>query len=248
MPINPETPVRPDVATMQMEQQLEQVRQAYDLTVEQHSSGTDWLAQVPEAFKNSSELQALMQEPCNSGVPENRQYLDPQPGMHFLDVGCCANLANHRLGQWPSTYYGVDISPALVEAMQGFAVSHQILIGGLHVAEIGDLPFEADFFDIADVIGVLEYCTLDYTERALIELNRVLKSSARMVVDIPNLAHPLAETMFQLEDFLGRPNVPKPQAAFEQLLTPLFAIDHTDESHVMLKYFVRAIKGKNQCP
>jgi SAM-dependent methyltransferase len=245
MPMNPETLVRPDVAIMQMEQQLEQVRQAYDLTVDQYRSGTDWLAQVPEAFKNSPEFQALMQEPCNSSAPENRQYLDPQPGMRFLDVGCCANLANHRLDQWPSTYYGVDISPALIEAMQGFVANHQISIGGLHVAEVADLPFETDFFDIADVIGVLEYCTLDHTERALAELNRVLKPGAKMVVDIPNLAHPLVETMFQLEDYLGRPNVPKPQAAFERLLTPLFAIDRVDDSHVMLKYFVRAIKGKN---
>jgi SAM-dependent methyltransferase len=246
MPINPET--QSDIAITQIAQQLEQIRRAYDLTVEQHRSGADWLAQVPEAFKNSAELQALMQEPCNSDAPENRQYLDPQSGMRFLDVGCCANLANHRLDQWPSTYYGVDISAALIEAMQGFAANHQIPIGGLHVAEVADLPFETDFFDIADVIGVLEYCTLDYTERALVELSRVLKPGARMVVDIPNLAHPLVETMFQLEDYLGRPNVPKPQAAFERLLTPLFAVDHVDDSHVMLKYFVRAIKGKNQCP
>ena len=207
---------------MQMAQQLEQVRRAYDLTVEQYRSGTDWLSQMPEAFKNSAEFQALMQEPCNSGAPENRQYLDPQPGMLFLDVGCCANLANHRLDQWPSTYYGVDISSALIETMQGFAASQQVPIGGLHVAEITDLPFDADFFDIADVIGVLEYCTLDHIKCALVELHRVLKPDARMVVDIPNLAHPLVETMFQLESYLKRPNVPKPRAAFEQLLTPLF--------------------------
>jgi hypothetical protein len=25
------------------------------------------------------------------------------------------------------------------------------------------------------------------------------------------------------------------------------AIDHTDDSHVMLKYYVRAIKGKDEC-
>ena len=137
---------------------------------------------------------------------------------------------------------GVDISPALIEAMQGFAASHQIAIGGLHVAEVADLPFDADSFDIAGVIGVLEYWTLDYTARSLIELHRVLKPGARMVVDVANLAHPLVETMFQLEDYLGRPNVPKPRAAFERLLTPLFAVDRVDDSHVMLKYFVRAIE------
>ena len=230
----------------QAEQQLGRVRQAYDLTVEQYRSGVDWLAQVPEVFRTLSEFQALMQEPCNSNAPENKEYLQPQPGMRFLDAGCCANLANYRLDQWPSTYYGVDISPALIEAMQGFAANHHIPVGGLHVAEIVSLPYDDDFFDIAEAIGVLEYCTLNYTERALVELNRVLKPDARMVVDIPNLDHPLAETMFQLETYLGRPNIPKSRTAFERLLTPLFAIDFADESHVMLKYFVRALEGKNQ--
>jgi SAM-dependent methyltransferase len=225
-----------------MDQQLEQIRRAYDSTVEQYRSGIDWLAQVPETFKSSDEFQALMREPCNSGALENREYLQPQPGMRFLDVGCCANLANHRLDQWPCTYFGVDISPGLIEAMQGFAASHQISIGGLQVAEVADLPFDADSFEIANVVGVLQYCTLDYTERSLIELHRVLKPDARMVVDVANLTHPLVETMFQLEENLGRPNVPKPRAAFERLLTPLFAVDRVDDSHVMLKYFVRAIE------
>jgi len=224
-----------------MKRQLERIRQAYDLTLEQYRTGTDELAGVPEAFKNSSEFQSLMRKPGNnSGAPEDRQYLEPQPGMRFLDVGCSANLANYRLDQWPSTYYGVDISPALIEAMQGFAASHQISIGGLRVAEAADLPFDADFFDIAAVIGVLEYCTPDYTERALVELNRVLKPDARVVLSIPNLAHPLVETMFQLEEYLGRPNIPKSRAAFERLLTPLFAVDQSDDSGVELKYFVRA--------
>jgi SAM-dependent methyltransferase len=231
---------------MQTEQRLDRVRQAYDLTVEQYRSGVDWLAQVPEVFKASSEFQALMQEPCNSNAPENKEYLKPQPGMRFLDVGCCANLANYRLDRWPSTYFGVDISPALIEAMQGFAANHHIPVGGLHIAEIVSLPYDDNFFDIADVIGVLEYCTLDYTERALVELNRVLKPDARMVVDTPNLDHPLVEAMFQLEDYLGRPNVPKTRTAFERLIASLFAVDDADESHVMLKYFVRATKGKSQ--
>ena len=36
--------------------------------------------------------------------------------------------------------------------------------------------------------------------------------------------------------------------AFKQLLTPLFAIDHSDSSHVTLKYFARAIRGMAQRP
>ena len=231
--------------TESMDQQLDRIRRAYDLTVEQYRKGIDPLIEVPEEFKNSPKFKALIEDAdlyCGSGAPENRAYLDPKPGMRFLDAGCSANLANHLLGLWPSIYYGVDVSPALIEALRGFVAHHQIPIGGLYVADIADLPFDDSFFDIADVIGVLEYCTLEYVKDALFELNRVLRPEGRMVVDIPNLEHPLVQTMFQLEQYLGRPNFPHPRRAFEETLTPLFAIERTDDSHVMLKYLVRAIK------
>jgi SAM-dependent methyltransferase len=162
--------------------------------------------------------------------------------MRFLDVGCAASLANYRLDKWPSTYYGVDISSALVEAMRGFAAQHQISIGGLHIAELADLPFDNDFFNIASTIGVLEYCTVEYVEQALPELNRVLKSQARVVLDIPNLEHPHADMMFRLEEYLGRPGIPHLRSSFEKALSPLFSVERVDDSHVMRKYFCRAVK------
>jgi SAM-dependent methyltransferase len=223
---------------------LDRIRQAYDLTVEQYRQGLDPLARVPERFKNSPEFRVFRAESLglsSSNAPENKAYLDPQPGMHFLDAGCSANLFRYRFDRWPSLYYGIDISPALIEAMRGFAKRHQLVIGGLHVAELADLPFDDDFFDMADVIGVLEYCNLEYIEQALLELNRVLKLGARMVLDIPNLAHPRVETMFQLEQYLNRPNIPTERAAFEERLNPLFSIDRIDDTQVMLKYFVQAI-------
>lgn len=226
-------------------QQLDRVRKAYDLTVDQYRRGIDPYAEIPEAFKNSPEFKAFMGDTgqsCSSGALENKAYLDPKPGERFLDVGCCANLYTHRLDRWPSTYFGVDISPTLIAVMRGFAERRQLPVGGLYVAEVADLPFDDDFFDIADVIGVLEYCTLEYTGRALHELHRVLKPMAKMVVDIPNLAHPHVQTMFRLERYLGRPNIPKSRHAFEEILTPLFSIEQADDSHVMFKYFVCTIR------
>jgi ubiquinone/menaquinone biosynthesis C-methylase UbiE len=134
----------------------------------------------------------------------------------------------------------------MIAAMQEIAKRRQLPVGGLYVAEVADLPFDDDFFDIADVVGVLEYCTLEYTRRALHELHRVLKPMAKMVVDIPNLAHPHAQTMFKLERYLGRPNIPKSRSAFEEVLTPLFSIERVYDSHVMLKYFVRTINYKDE--
>jgi SAM-dependent methyltransferase len=228
-----------------LKEQLTRIRQAYDLTVEQYRQSIDPLGQVPEAFKKLPEFKAFKAESigmCSSNAPENKGYLNPQPGMRFLNAGCCANLFNYRFDRWPSLYYGVDISPALIEAMQSFAEHRQLVLGGLHVAELAELPFGDDFFDIADVIGVLEYYTLAYIERALLELNRVLKPGAKTVVDIPNLTHPHLETMFQLEQYLNRPNIPTERSSFEARLKLLFLIDWVDDTQVMLKYFVRAVK------
>lgn len=160
----------------------------------------------------------------------------------MLDAGCSANLANYRLDKWQSTYYGVDISSALIDAMKSFAEKENISVGGLMVADISKLPFADNFFDIATVIGVFEYCTIEYIKDALAELNRVLKSQAKVVLDIPNLAHLDVSIMFKLEEYLGRPNIPNSRLAYEEVLKPLFSTERFDDTKVMIKYFVRNVK------
>ena len=177
-----------------------------------------------------------------SAAPDIKQFLQPASGMKFLDAGCCANLAAYRLDKWPSTYYGIDYSPVVIQEMKRFASINNLKIGGLEKAEIKELPYPDDFFDIAMVIGVFEYLHMDYSVQALKELFRVLKPGARMVLDLPNPVHPHIEIMFQLEEYLGRPNILKSRAEFEQYLTPLFSIVDIKDTHVMLKYFVKKRK------
>ena len=224
-----------------MKDALAQISKAYDKTVEQFYQGVHPHDSVPEEFRNSPEMKTFMQQRCSSAEPANKAYLDPQPGMKYLDAGCCANLANYRFDLWPSVYYGVDVSGELIKAMKSFAAANEISVGGLEVAELSSLPFEDDFFDIATMIGVFEYYPIEYIQRSLTEIHRVLKSGANVIFDIPNLSHPCVETMFKLEAYLGRPNVPTDRAAFEKIMPPLFAIHQIDDSKVMLKYFVTAL-------
>jgi len=226
-----------------MDSHLEKIRRAYDLTAEQYAKGIDTYGAVPEHLQNRRGYREIVHNPLmGSGAPDIKEYLKPERGMRFLDAGCCANLANYRLDRWLCTYYGVDISPALIKAMKAFARKNRTAIGGLYNTDLANMPFDDNFFHIAAAIGVLEYCALDYSSRALRELQRVLKPGAKMVFDIPNLTHPYVETMFRVEEYLGRPNIPKDREHFENLVRPLFNIERIDDSQVMLKYFLR--KGK----
>jgi len=226
-----------------MSSQLERIQRAYDLTAEQYAKGIDAYAAVPEHIRNMPGYREIINSPLmGSGASDTKEYLKPERGMYFLDAGCCANLVNYRLDRWPCTYYGVDVSPAMIKAMSAFVRENGLSIGGLYNTDLANIPFDDDFFHVAAAIGVLEYCTLEYSWRALRQLHRVLRPDSRMVLDIPNPAHPYIETMFRLEEYFDRPNVPKDRGAFEDLLQPLFKIDRVDDSRVMLKYFLRKEK------
>ena len=228
------------------EEQLERIRKAYSSAIRDFLAGISPLSKVPKKFKRSKTFKAFLKKAdpstVGSAAPDIKQFLKPAPGMKCLDAGCCANLAAYRLDKWPSTYYGIDYSPVVIQEMKKFTSINNLKIGGLKKAEIKDLPYPNDFFDIAMVIGVFEYLHMDYSAQALKELFRVLKPGARMVLDLPNLAHPHIEIMFQLEEYLGRPNIPKSRVRFEQHLIPLFTIVNIKDTHVMLKYFVEKRK------
>jgi SAM-dependent methyltransferase len=233
----------PLIRSVEMNGQEMKIRKAYDLTIEQHEKGIDPLKSVPEDIKSLPGYAEIIKDPSlGSGAVDIREYLKLETGMRFLDAGCCANLANYRLDKWPCAYYGVDISAAMVRAMKTFTRKNGISIGGLYNTGLGNMPFRDNFFHVAAMIGVLEYYSLEYMERVLIELRRVLRRDAKMVLDMPNPDHPHVETMFRLEEYLQRPHIPKQREELENLLEPMFRIEHVDDSRVMLKYFVRGWK------
>ncbi len=230
-----------------MDDQLEKIRRAFDLTVEQFGKGIDPLDSVPDDIRNTDFFKSLNTIPdMNSAAADIREYLSPEKGMKFLDAGCSANLANYNLSDWPSTYYGVDISSALIGAMKRYADKNNIIVGGLYIEDVSNMPFENSFFDIAAAIGVFEYCTMEYITLALLELHRVLKPGANAVIDIPNSDHPHAADMQRLETYLERPNFLHPRPDFEKLLNSLFKIEKMDDSKVMIKYFIRSLNSKNE--
>ncbi len=227
-----------------MTEQLKRIRKAYDLIVEQYHEGIDPFDKIPSELRSSPDFKTFQESTgqINCGAADVREYLEPKPEMRFLDAGCSANLFNYRLDKWPSTYYGVDISPSLIKAMERFVVREDVSIGGLWVRDLSKLPFKDNFFHIASVIGVFEYCTLEYINIALFELHRVLKPQSRVVLDIPNEKHPHYHLMLKVEEELGRPHIAFSRLGFDKILQSLFHIRRIDSSQVMLKYFVETAK------
>lgn len=228
------------------EKQLKIISKAYDRTVDNYNDGIEDEDLLPEEFINSERYKRFKKNledcSCGSEDPKIFEFLAPGTGMRFLDVGSCANLICKKLHEWPSEYYGIDISPKLIKASQNFVKRNKIKIGGLYVAEVAQMPFENDFFDICAVIGVLEYFDIEYIKKALKELHRVLKPQSRVVVDMPNFDHPERSTMIELEGYLGRTRKDVPNNdEFEAELNILFSVEKID-SQIMTSYFARANK------
>jgi len=221
------------------DKQLRVIKKAYNKTVDNYKKGIKDIDVLPEIFINSLEFRNFQKKNynCNSGQSDIKRFLAPKKGMKFLDIGSCANLINYKLYNWPSTYVGVDISEKLIKAMKAFVSKNNIKIGGLYVADVSEMPFDDNVFDIAACIGVLEYFDFGYITRALRGLYRVLKSTGKLVLDMPNLAHPDTETMIKLESYLGRVrgDIPK-RDQFEKVLKKLFLIKNIKDDSLMIKY------------
>jgi SAM-dependent methyltransferase len=222
--------------------QLLAIRRAYDQTVLNFQNGISDLHLLPEEFKNSSKFKEFqkIKHACHSGNPQIKKFLNPKIGMKFLDIGSCANLINHKLYRWPSSYYGIDISEKLINTTKEFISRNRIKIGGLKVADVANIPFKNNFFDITSIIGVLEYFNITYIQRALKEIHRVVKPDGKIALDMPNLKHPHIQTMIKMESLLGRPRLALPsREQFEKRLSELFIIACVDDSSLMITYFLK---------
>ena len=227
-----------------MEAQLAAVAASYDAAIEAgRREGPDPYHNLPREITGDPDYEAyrlaeLEQTP--SERPEIKAYLGPEPGMRFVDLGCCMNLMFRGYASWPSAYYGVDISARTIEALQGFVAQQGLTVGALWCGRMDRTPFTDGFFDIAACIGVLEYFEAEYVAAALAEMRRILRPQGRLVLDVPNLGDPACRMMMRIEAYLGRPDrFDLPREAFERMLAEGFAIEQADDLGATVQYFLR---------
>jgi SAM-dependent methyltransferase len=217
---------------------IDMVRESYESSVKNHFKNEK--DQIPPELASSPGYKGIQEDlrSLTIGSESVREFLRPEKGMKFLDAGCNGDLAGYNLDTWPCLYYGVDISATFVNAMKMYAKSKNLVIGGLHVSEIVDLPFEDEFFNIVACTGVFEYFKIEYIREAIRELHRCLKKGGKLVVNAPNPDHPYINDMLALEEYLKRPNFVYPRNEMKEAIEKYFIIDLADDSKVLISYFL----------
>ena len=231
-----------------MKSQLELVAKSYDKGIDLGRKGIDSYENLPPHITNHPNyplyLKMRMDETLSdSSQNEIVEYLLPQDGMRFIDLGCCLNLMFRGYKDWPSTYYGVDISEKTIELLQEFVHKNNITVGSLYCGSMHETPYDTSFFDIGACIGSLEYFEKDFVTQAIAEAHRIMKPDGRYVLDIPDLGSPEFQITALIEEYLGRAdryNISMEE--FEKMLMPYFIVDKKEKMGPMIQYFLICIK------
>ena len=98
----------------------------------------------------------------------------------YLDLGCHGGFLTKKAADkcQAREVWGLDVSLESVKyAQKKYPNFH------FKVADIADLPFEADYFDLITVLEVLEH--IPKPEKALQEIKRCLKKGGAVVILVP---------------------------------------------------------------
>lgn len=231
-----------------MKSQLELVAKSYDKGIELGRKGIDSYENLPLHITNDPNYPLYLKMRMDETLSDSSQkeivdYLLPQDGMRFIDLGCCLNLMLRGYKDWPSTYYGVDISEKTIELLQEFVYKSNITIGSLYCGSMHETPYDTSFFDIGACIGSLEYFEKDFVTQAIAEAHRIMKPDGRYVLDIPDLGSPEFQITALIEEYLGRAdryNISMED--FEKMLMPYFKVDKKEKMGPMIEYFLICIK------
>ena len=107
----------------------------------------------------------------------------------MLDAGCGEGVLTEQLRKDGYNITGLDLNYASDIVIQG---------------DITKMPFPDNHFDMVLCLDTIEHLHYSDQEKAIEELNRVLKQDGILVISIPNLAHFLSRLRFLLSGRLVR--------------------------------------------
>jgi ubiquinone/menaquinone biosynthesis C-methylase UbiE len=223
---------------------LKAIAKSYDKAIDSGLKGINAYNQLPKFITDDPkfELFRRMQregELSDSNRKEIYSFLSPEKGMRFIDLGCCLNLMFSGYSDWKSVYHGVDISPKTIKLLRKYSKKEHVPIGALECCSMHDTPFDDKYFDIGCCIGSIEYFEKEFIEEVLREIYRILKPSAKFVLDIPNVGSPEFEITSVIEEYLGRKDrFNMTVEEFENTLRQYFRTEAKEVVGPMIQYFV----------
>jgi ubiquinone/menaquinone biosynthesis C-methylase UbiE len=116
-------------------------------------------------------------------------YLQNNSSGKFLDVGCGRGELVLHLARLGRSAIGIDYSKSAIEICQDTLIKEKAPVrrlGQFKLANVTNLPFQAETFDAVFMLDVVEHLTKEETEKALSELKRVLKKGGRIIVHTNN--------------------------------------------------------------
>ncbi len=116
--------------------------------------------------------------------------LEPKENQHLLDLGCGTGWAVRyaaRLVNEQGEFYGIDISPKMIEKARTSSADYQNV--HFYQASADQLPFEDNFFDF--IICSNSFHHYFSPDRVLSEAFRVLKPEGRIYIMDPTADGPI---------------------------------------------------------
>ena len=136
----------------------------------------------------------------------------PKKKQSWLDIGCGLSFLIYPWYEWDAFFSGQELSTTARDILMSRGPQlNSKLFRGVKLGAGHLLDYEDNQFDGAIATGWSCYYPLDYWERVIAEVKRVLKPDGNLIFDVINPESPLAEDWAILETYLGA----------EVLLTPL---------------------------
>jgi len=228
-----------------MENHLEIIQKSYDKGIDFGKNGINLYENLPDYIINDPDFSKWQLGYENSGSEDKsiKNYLLPSSNMKFIDLGCCLKLMLKGYDKWESEYYGIDISSKTIELLNEFVKRNDLKIGSLYCGSIDKIPFENNFFDIGECIGIFEYFGKEYLINVIKEIHRVMKPDGKFILDIPNIGNPACRIMRLIEEYLERPSEYNLLTnEFEKIIEKYFEIINKDIGNEMIMYYLKCSK------
>ncbi|MEM8544431.1 MAG: class I SAM-dependent methyltransferase [Cyanobacteria bacterium P01_H01_bin.119] len=142
----------------------------------------------------------------------------PKKKQICLDLGCGISLLIYPWREWDAVFYGQEVSSAAQEILNARGPQlNSKLFKGVRLAPAHRLDYDGMQFDVAIATGFSCYYSLEYWERVLSAVRKVMKPEGVFVFDVVDETQQ-AENWAILETYLGAEVLLEPISAWKKLI------------------------------